>query len=99
MSGPTILADLEERLARTRVSKPATDAELGALVALAARMVPDPTRRGELAREGLALARRLGDQAAALRCRAMIAESVARSTHPADALPDALAVLAEAERL
>ena len=44
------------------------------------------------------LALTLGDDAAWLRCRAMIAEFVARQESPSDALPEALDILAEARR-
>src|SRR5205814_2958415 len=54
--------------------------------------------RGELAREGGELADRLGDEVARVRCRAMAVEYAGRHGQPADALPDALATLAQAER-
>jgi diguanylate cyclase (GGDEF)-like protein len=93
------LAELEHRLASAQLEAPGTAAELGALVELASRMVRDPHRRGDLARAGLALAATVGDDTARLRCEAMIAEAQARRDHPADALPDALATVAEAQRV
>src|SRR5207247_2741778 len=77
---------------------PGTGIELDALVELASRLVRDPQRRGELAAEGVALATRLGAEAAGLRCRAMVAEFVARHRSATEALPDALEILAAAER-
>jgi diguanylate cyclase (GGDEF)-like protein len=93
------LSDLEDGLARARATAADTAVELEALVELAARLVRDPHRRGELAREGEALAEKLGDDAARLRCRAMVAEADSRHGTPADVLPTALVTLAEAERL
>src|SRR5690349_23662218 len=93
------LDGLERALTSARATAPGTAAELAALVTYATRLVSDPTRRGELARDGLPLAEALGDDAARLRCRAMIAEAVSRHEHPAEALPDALATVAEADRL
>src|SRR5689334_24901317 len=93
------LSDLEDGLADARRAAPGSPAELAALVELAARMVRDPQRRGELARDGLALATRLGDDVARVRCQAMVGEFVARHESPAQALPAALAALAEAEEL
>jgi diguanylate cyclase len=98
VSGVPSLSDLEDRLSRAREAAAETSAELSALVELAARMVRDPRRRGRLAREGAELAARLGDEVAGLRCRAMLAEFVARHDTPAEALPDALTTLAGAER-
>ena len=92
------LGDLEQRLAGARALAPGTAVELTALVELASRLVRDPLRRGELAREGAELARRLGDDVAQLRCRAMIAEAVARAERATVALPDALEIVAAAER-
>lgn len=97
--GVPSLTELEVRFAQARASDAASHTELGALVELAARMVPDPQRRGDLAREGADLAARLGDDAARLRCEAMFAEFVARHETPAEALPGALKTLAEAERV
>jgi diguanylate cyclase (GGDEF)-like protein len=93
------LSDLEDGLARARTASAGTPAELTALVELAARLVHDQQRRGELAREGAELAGKLGDDVARLRCRAMIAEFVARHNSPVEALPAALRSLAEAERV
>jgi diguanylate cyclase (GGDEF)-like protein len=93
------LSDLEDGLARARATAAGTAVELEALVELAARLVRDPQRRGELAREGVVLAGKLGDAAARLRCRAMVAEADSRQGTPVDVLPEALATLAEAERL
>src|SRR4051812_45975764 len=93
------LAGLEQAVTDARAAAPGGHAELAALVAYAPRLVSNPIRRGELAREGLVLADRLGAEADALRCRAMIAEAVSRHDHPAEALPDALATAAEADRL
>src|SRR5689334_15599281 len=93
------LSALEDGLAGARRTAAGTPAELSALVELAARMVRDPQRRGDLAREGLALATRLGDEVARVRCEAMVAEYESRRGTPADALPGALTTLAEAERL
>jgi diguanylate cyclase (GGDEF)-like protein len=92
------LADLEQRLADARAGAVGTASELAAIVELASRLVRDPRRRGELAREGVELARRLGDEVAELRCRAMVAEAVTRAEGPTVALPDALQVLTAAER-
>ena len=93
------LAELERRLADARVRCPGTVEELSALVELASRLVRDPQRRGRLADEGLALATRLRDDRARLRCQAMLGEYVARTDQPSQALPGALDTLAEAERL
>jgi diguanylate cyclase (GGDEF)-like protein len=93
------LAELERGLETARTASPGSATELAALVELASRMVRDPYRRADLAREGLALAASVGDDVARLRCRAMLAEAQARQDHPAEALPDALAVLAEAEQV
>jgi diguanylate cyclase (GGDEF)-like protein len=93
------LSDLEDGLARARTTAAGTSVELEALVELAARLVRDPHRRGELAREGVTLAEKLGADVAGLRCRAMVAEAVARRGSAAEALPDALRTLAEAERV
>jgi len=79
-------------------AKDAGRAEGQLLVELANRLVRDPQRRGELATEGVELAGRLGAEAAGLRCRAMVAEFVARHRSAAEALPDALEILAAAER-
>jgi diguanylate cyclase (GGDEF)-like protein len=98
MGAVPALATLERRLAQARATAAGTPVELAALVDLASRLVPDPQRRGELAAEGAELAARLGDDAARLRCRAMVAEFVARHRSPTDALPDALQILAEAEQ-
>src|SRR5262249_29638509 len=99
MSGVPSLSALEEGLASARATAAGAPAELAALVELAARLVRDPQRRGELAREGAALAERLGDDVARVRCQAMVVESIARRESAADALPDALRTLADAERL
>src|SRR2546430_265735 len=93
------LSDLEDGLARARATAAGTSVELEALVELAARLVRDPQRRGELAREGVVLAGKLGDDAALLRCRAMVAEADARHGTPAEVLPEALATLAEADKV
>jgi diguanylate cyclase (GGDEF)-like protein len=93
------LSDLEDGLDRARATAAGTDVELKALVELAARLVRDPHRRGELAREGMALAEKLGDDAARLRCRAMVEEAQSRYGTPADVLPKALATLTDAEQL
>lgn len=93
------LAALEQRLVEVRAERPGGPEELAALVELATHLVPDPIRRGGLAREGAALAERLGDDAARLRCDAMFAEYLARHQHPADALQVALRTLAEAGRV
>ncbi len=98
MDGVPTLATLERRLARARARSAGTPTELAALVELASRLVRDPQRRGELAGAGTELAARLGDEVAGLRCRAMVAEFVARHRSAAEALPDALAILAEAEK-
>src|SRR6266508_6217355 len=90
------LVDLEHRFTQARADAAGTSVELAALVELAARLVRTPLRRVELAREGVVLATTLGDDVARLRCRAMVAEFVARQENPADALPDALDTLAEA---
>jgi diguanylate cyclase (GGDEF)-like protein len=92
------LADLEHRFTQARADARGTPAELAALVELAARLVRTPGRRAELAREGAVLATTLAEDVAQLRCRAMVAEFVARQENPAEALPDALDVLAEARR-
>jgi tetratricopeptide (TPR) repeat protein len=96
---PASLAALEQRLVEVRAKTPGGREELAALVELAAHLVPDPIRRGELAREGAALAERLGDDAARLRCEAMLAEYQARHQHPADALQTALRTVTEADRI
>jgi diguanylate cyclase len=93
------LSDLEGRLARARTTVPGSPAELAALVDLAARMVRDQSRRCDLARQGAELAATLNDDVARLRCQAMLGEYVARHETPAEALPDALKTLAEAERV
>src|SRR5205814_3401995 len=93
------LSDLEDGLVRARATAAGTSVELEALVELAGRLVRDPHRRGELAREGEVLAEKLGDDAARLQCRAMVAEADARQGTPAEVLPEALATLAEAEQL
>src|SRR4051794_17725653 len=93
------LSDLEDGSARARATAAGTEVELAALVELAARLVRDPHRRGELARDGVILAEKLGDDAARLRCRAMVAEADARQGTPGEALPEALATLAEAEQV
>ncbi len=98
MPAVTPLADLERRLAEARAKAPGSAAELAAIVELACRLVRDPLRRGELAGEGVEVAGRLGDEVAQLRCRAMLAEALARAERPAVALPDALQVVAAAER-
>src|SRR5262249_26068767 len=98
MRAVPLLADLEERLGQARTRRPGTAAELVALVEYAARLVPDPLRRGELAREGVALATRLGDDVARLRCQAMAGESLARQGQPTEALSQALETVSEAER-
>jgi diguanylate cyclase (GGDEF)-like protein len=92
------LSDLEDGLDRARATTAGTEVELEALVELAARLVRDPHRRGELAREGVVLAEKLGDEAARLRCRAMVEEADSRHGTPADVLPGALATLTEAEQ-
>ncbi len=97
MQAVPTLAVLEQRLTEARATAPGSAAELTALVELASRLVRDPQRRGALAAEGVTLATRLGAEGARLRCRAMVAEFVARHQSAADALPDALAVLGEAE--
>jgi diguanylate cyclase (GGDEF)-like protein len=93
------LSDLEDGLARARATAAGTEVELEALVELAARLVRDPHRRGELAREGAALAAKLGDHVARLRCHAMVAEADARQGRRGEALSEALATLAEAEQV
>ena len=98
MEAVPALATLERRLAEARSAAPGTAAELTALVELASRLVRDAQRRGELAAEGVELATRLGADAARLRCRAMVAEFLARHRSATQALPDALEILAEAER-
>jgi diguanylate cyclase (GGDEF)-like protein len=92
------LARLERELADARAGGD-VPAVLAALLALAARLVSDPHRRGDLAGEGMALAASLGDDVARVRCRAMVAEYRSRLGNPANELPDALDTLAEAERL
>src|SRR5256886_2361341 len=92
------LATLERRLVEARQTAGGTATELAALVELTGRLVSDPQRGGALAAEGVVLATRLGDDATRLRCRAMVAEFVSRQRSAADALPDALEILAEAEQ-
>jgi diguanylate cyclase (GGDEF)-like protein len=99
MLGIPPLSALEEGLASARAAAAGAPAELAALVELAARLVRDPQRRGALAREGVALAERLGDDVARVHCQAMVLESVARRESAAEALPDALRTLADAERV
>src|SRR3954469_20616026 len=91
MGAVAALAGLEQAVTDARAAAPGGPAELDALVAYASRLVSDPIRRGEVAREGLLLADQLGAEAAGLRCRAMIAEAVRRHHPPAEALPEALA--------
>jgi diguanylate cyclase (GGDEF)-like protein len=93
------LSELEDGLARARGTAGGTAVELKALVELAARLVRDPQRRGELAREGVALAEKLGDDARLVHCRAMAVEALARHGSPVEALPEALRTLAEAEQV
>jgi len=98
MEAVPTLATLERRLSDARRTAAGTPGELAALVELASRLVRDPQRRGELAAEGVELATRLGADGIRLRCRAMVAEFVARHRSAAEALPDALEILAEAVR-
>src|SRR2546423_15657436 len=92
------LSALEQRLAQARAEAPGTCRELDALIALAARLVSDPRRRGELAGEGIGLAGRLGDEVARVRCRAMAVEYAGRHGQPPGALAGPLAAPAAAER-
>src|SRR5438552_1907142 len=98
MEAVPTLATLERRLTEARSTAPGTPAELAALVELASRLVRDPQRRGELAAEGVELATRLGADGTRLRCRAMVAEFVARHRSATEALPEALEVLTAADR-
>jgi len=99
MQSAPSLVDLERRLSDARARAAGTAEELAALVELATRLVSDPDRRGKLARDGAQLAAQLGAEVPRLRCRAMIAEFVARRQRPAEALPDALDTLADAQRV
>src|SRR2546423_8943964 len=92
------LSALEQRLAQARAEAPGTRGELDALIALAARLVSDPRRRGELAGEGIGLAGRLGDEVARGRCRAMAVEYAGRARQAPGAPPHAPATPAPAGR-